>query len=376
MSHDIRTPMNAIIGITTLMKNELHEPEKLAEHLGKLESSGQLLLGIINNILDMSRIESGKTTLHVEKMNLSQQISQLDSIIRQQAGQRSQTFTVSTNLQHENVLADPNRLNQVLMNILSNAVKYTPTGGHIRLEVEELPRNEHYARYRFVVQDDGIGMSADYQKTLFDPFTREECSGTNKVQGTGLGMAITKSVIDLMGGSISVESATGKGTRFEVVLEFPIDTEADTVQKAQALPEEEETTSPLSGMKFLCAEDNAINAEILQMLLETKGASCTICPNGQEIVDAFASVKPGDYDMILMDVQMPVMDGLEATRRIRSGENPLGRTIPILAMTANAFLEDMQKSKEAGMDEHLSKPVDISALEQVVKRFRVTPPRK
>ena len=376
MSHDIRTPMNAIIGITTLMKNELHEPEKLAEHLGKLESSGQLLLGIINNILDMSRIESGKTTLHVEKMNLPQQISQLDSIIRQQAGQRSQSFTVSTNLQHENVLADPNRLNQVLMNILSNAVKYTPTGGHIRLEVEELPRNEHYARYRFVVQDDGIGMSADYQKTLFDPFTREECSGTNKVQGTGLGMAITKSVIDLMGGSISVESATGKGTRFEVVLEFPIDTEADTVQKAQALPEKEETTSPLSGMKFLCAEDNAINAEILQMLLETKGASCTICPNGQEIVDAFASVKPGDYDMILMDIQMPVMDGLEATRRIRSGENPLGRTIPILAMTANAFLEDMQKSKEAGMDEHLSKPVDISALEQVVKRFRVTPPRK
>ena len=300
----------------------------------------------------------------------------LDSIIRQQAGQRSQTFTVSTNMQHENVLADPNRLNQVLMNILSNAVKYTPTGGHIRFEVEELPRNEHYARYRFVVQDDGIGMSEDYQKTLFDPFTREEKSGTNKVQGTGLGMAITKSVVDLMGGSISVESATGKGTRFEAVLEFPIDTETDAVQKAQALPEEEDAASPLSGMKFLCAEDNAINAEILQMLLETKGASCTICPNGQEIVDAFAGVKPGDYDMILMDIQMPVMDGLEATRRIRSGENPLGRTIPILAMTANAFLEDMQKSKEAGMDEHLSKPVDISALEQVVKRFRVTPPRK
>ena len=300
----------------------------------------------------------------------------LDSIIRQQAGQRSQTFTVSTNMQHENVLADPNRLNQVLMNILSNAVKYTPTGGHIRFEVEELPRNEHYARYRFVVQDDGIGMSEDYQKTLFDPFTREEKSGTNKVQGTGLGMAITKSVVDLMGGSISVESATGKGTRFEAVLEFPIDTETDAVQKAQALPEEEDAASPLSGMKFLCAEDNAINAEILQMLLETKGASCTICPNGQEIVDAFAGVKPGDYDMILMDIQMPVMDGLEATRRIRSGENPLGRTIPILAMTANAFLEDMQKSKEAGIDEHLSKPVDISALEQVVKRFRVTPPRK
>ena len=376
MSHDIRTPMNAIIGITTLMKNELHEPEKLAEHLGKLESSGQLLLGIINDILDMSRIESGKTTLNIEKMNLPQQVSQLDSIIRQQAGQRRQTFTVNTNMQHENVLGDPNRLNQVLMNILSNAVKYTPTGGHIRLEVEELPRNEHYARYRFVVQDDGIGMSEAFQKTLFDPFTREEKSGTNKVQGTGLGMAITKSVVDLMGGSISVESATGKGTRFEVVLEFPIDTEADMVQKTQAFPEEEETVSPLSGMKFLCAEDNAINAEILEMLLEANGASCTICSNGQEIVDAFANVKPGEYDMVLMDVQMPVMDGLEATRRIRNGENPLGRIIPILAMTANAFLEDMQKSKEAGMDAHLSKPVDIAALEQTVKRFRVTPPPK
>ena len=376
MSHDIRTPMNAIIGITTLMKNELHQPEKLAEHLGKLETSGRLLLGIINDILDMSRIESGKTTLNIEKTNLPQQVSQLDSIIRQQASQRRQTFTVENHVQHENVLADPNRLNQVLMNILSNAVKYTPQGGHIRLDVEELTHTEHYAKYRFVVQDDGIGMSEAYQKTLFEPFTREEKSGTNRVQGTGLGMAITKSIVDLMGGTIHVESAPGKGSRFEVVLELPIDAEADKVQTASALPEEDEAVSPLSGMKFLCAEDNAINAEILEMLLETKGASCTICSNGQEIVDAFASVKPGEYDMILMDVQMPVMDGLEATRRIRNGENPLGRTIPILAMTANAFLEDMQKSKEAGMDEHLSKPVDIAALEQTVKRFRVTPPLK
>ena len=374
MSHDIRTPMNAIIGITTLMKNELHQPEKLAEHLGKLETSGRLLLGIINDILDMSRIESGKTTLNIEKTNLPQQVSQLDSIIRQQASQRRQTFTVENHVQHENVLADPNRLNQVLMNILSNAVKYTPQGGHIRLDVEELTHTEHYAKYRFVVQDDGIGMSEAYQKTLFEPFTREEKSGTNRVQGTGLGMAITKSIVDLMGGTIHVESAPGKGSRFEVVLELPIDAEADKVQTASALPEEDEAVSPLSGMSFLCAEDNAINAEILEMLLETKGASCTICSNGQEIVDAFASVKPGEYDMILMDVQMPVMDGLEATRRIRNGENPLGKTIPILAMTANAFLEDMQKSKEAGMDEHLSKPVDIAALEQTVKRFRVTSP--
>lgn len=375
MSHDIRTPMNAIIGITTLMKNELHEPDKLAEHLEKLESSGRLLLGIINDILDMSRIESGKTTLNIEQMDLLQQIEQVESVISEQAHQRNQEFRVVTaSVQHEHVLADPNRLNQILMNILSNSVKYTPAGGHIRLEVEELPRDAHYAKYKFIVQDDGIGMSDAYLKTIFDPFTREEKSGTNHVQGTGLGMAITKSVVDLMGGVISVESAPGQGSRFEVMLEFPIDTEAALVQK----PETDDVpadNSLLCGMKFLCAEDNEINSEILQMLLESKGATCTIYPDGQQIVDAFAKVKPGDYDMILMDVQMPVMDGLEATRRIRSSENPLGKTIPILAMTANAFLEDMQKSKEAGMDEHLSKPVDIAMLEQVVRRFRITPPR-
>lgn len=376
MSHDIRTPMNAIIGITTLMKNELHEPDKLAEHLEKLESSGRLLLGIINDILDMSRIESGKTTLNIEQMDLLQQIEQVESVISEQAHQRNQEFRVVTaSVQHEHVLADPNRLNQILMNILSNSVKYTPAGGHILLEVEELPRDAHYAKYKFIVQDDGIGMSDAYLKTIFDPFTREEKSGTNHVQGTGLGMAITKSVVDLMGGVISVESAPGQGSRFEVMLEFPIDTEAALVQK----PETDDVpvdNSLLCGMKFLCAEDNEINSEILQMLLESKGATCKIYPDGQQIVDAFAKVKPGDYDMILMDVQMPVMDGLEATRRIRSSENPLGKTIPILAMTANAFLEDMQKSKEAGMDEHLSKPVDIAMLEQVVRRFRITPPRQ
>lgn len=370
MSHDIRTPMNAIIGITALMKNELREPDKLADHLNKLENAGRLLLGIINDILDMSRIESGKTTLNVEPMNLMEQINRIDSVIRQQARQRQQTLTlVTSELHHINVLSDPNRLNQILMNILSNAVKYTPVGGHIRLEVQELPRGEHYAKYRFIIEDDGIGMSEEYLKTIFDPFTREEKSGTNHVQGTGLGMAITKRVVNLMGGIIRVESTPGHGSRFEVVLEFPIDTAAEQAACDQAAPEAEKGVSPLDGMRFLCAEDNLINAEILEMLLESKGASCKICANGQEIVDTFAGVQPGEYDMILMDVQMPVMDGLEAARRIRSGENPLGKTIPILALTANAFLEDMQKSKDAGMNEHLSKPVDIATLEQMVRRF-------
>ena len=370
MSHDIRTPMNAIIGITALMKNELREPDKLADHLNKLENAGRLLLGIINDILDMSRIESGKTTLNVEPMNLMEQINRIDSVIRQQARQRKQTLTlVTSELHHINVLSDPNRLNQILMNILSNAVKYTPVGGHIRLEIQELPRGEHYAKYRFIIEDDGIGMSEEYLKTIFDPFTREEKSGTNHVQGTGLGMAITKRVVNLMGGIIRVESTPGHGSRFEVVLEFPIDTAAEQAACDQAAPEAEKGVSPLDGMRFLCAEDNLINAEILEMLLESKGASCKICANGQEIVDTFAGVQPGEYDMILMDVQMPVMDGLEAARRIRSSENPLGKTIPILALTANAFLEDMQKSKDAGMNEHLSKPVDIATLEQMVRRF-------
>ena len=368
MSHDIRTPMNAIVGLTTLMENELDQPEKLAEHLHKLESSGQLLLGIINNILDMSRIESGKTTLSVEPMHLSQQLDQLSTMIRAQASEKAQTFTVSTHLRHENLLADPTRLNQVLMNILSNAVKYTPRGGHIRFEVEELPRNEHYAKYRFVVQDDGIGMSKAYQKTLFDPFTREERSGTNRVQGTGLGMAITKNIVDLMGGSISVESATGKGTRFEVVLEFPIDTEADAVPEAQALPEEPEDVSPLCGMNFLCAEDNAINAEILELLLKSKGAHCKICPNGQEIVDAFVRVKPGEYDMILMDVQMPVMNGYEATQKIRASAKSDARTVPIVAMTADAFAEDIIEAKKAGMNSHLAKPLNLATLVREINK--------
>ena len=490
MSHDIRTPMNAIIGLTTLMKSEPGLSDKMRDYLTKLETSGHHLLELINNVLDMNRIESGKSTLNVTSVNLAEQITQVETIIGSQAGQQDQTFTIlTTHLNHENIITDPARLQQILVNILSNAVKYTPKGGHILFEIEELPRDEHYAKYKFIVQDDGIGMSEEYLQHIFDPFSRMESSVTNQVQGTGLGMAITKSVVDLMGGVIHVESTLGKGSRFEVTLEFPIDTEADQsvqhlslllvqcsreedfqriqdavmgrpvrlhrtrtleeginalhqasydvvlmpmctteenvrkirelagpaaillgtadgqsasivaakeldgilaypfflsnleteverVREVHKISNGQQCDSPLRGMKFLCAEDNEINAEILRMLLEIKGASCKIYRNGQELVDAFALVRPGDYDMILMDVQMPVMDGLEATRRIRSGENPLGKTIPIVAMTANAFLEDRQQSRDAGMDEHLSKPVDIAALEQVVRKYRVTPPPK
>ena len=378
MSHDIRTPMNAVIGMTEIARHHLNEPAYVEACLEKVALSGNHLLTLVNDILDISKVESGKMTLNPTPFSVREMAEGIYAMVRQAAVEKDILLRREVGeVQCDTVVGDTLRLQQILINLLNNAIKYTEEGGHVTFEVSQRPaKKEGRVGLQFVNDDDGIGMSEEFQKTLFDPFTREEKSGTNKVQGTGLGMAITKSIVDLMGGTIHVESTTGKGTRFEVVLEFPIDAEADTVQEAQVLPEEEETASPLSGMKFLCAEDNAINAEILEMLLESKGAHCKIYPNGQEIVDAFASVKPGEYDMILMDVQMPVMDGLEATRRIRNGENPLGRVIPILAMTANAFLEDMQKSKEAGMDVHLSKPVDIAALEQTVKRFRVTPPIK
>ena len=377
MSHDIRTPMNAIIGFTSLAATHIDNREQVLDYLKKISTSSQHLLSLINDVLDMSRIESGKVKLEERAVHLPDLVHDVRSIIQPNvSAKRLSLFIDTMDVENEDIITDPLRLNQVLLNILSNAIKFTPTGGMISLRIaqkNDAPTGR--ARYEFRIKDNGIGMSAEFQKHIFEEFSREESSTVSGIQGTGLGMSITKNIVDLMGGSINVESTTGKGTRFEVVLEFPVDAEADTVPEAQVLPEEEEETSPLSGMKFLCAEDNAINAEILEMLLEANGASCTICSNGQEIVDAFASVKPGEYDMILMDVQMPVMDGLEATRRIRSGENPLGRIIPILAMTANAFLEDMQKSREAGMDEHLSKPVDIAALEQTVKRFRVILPK-
>ena len=377
MSHDIRTPMNAIIGFTTLALSNIDDTDRVKDYLGKTLASSNHLLSLINDVLDMSRIESGKIHLEEVEVNLSDVLHDLKTIVSGQIyAKQLELYMDVMDVTDEDVYCDKTRLNQILLNLLSNAIKFTPAGGTVSVRVRQLAGKVHgCGQYEFRIKDNGIGMSQEFAQKIFEPFERERTSTVSRIQGTGLGMAITKSIVDLMGGSINVESTTGKGTRFEVVLEFPVDAEADTVPEAQVLPEEEEETSPLSGMKFLCAEDNAINAEILEMLLEANGASCTICSNGQEIVDAFASVKPGEYDMILMDVQMPVMDGLEATRRIRSGENPLGRIIPILAMTANAFLEDMQKSREAGMDEHLSKPVDIAALEQTVKRFRVIPPK-
>lgn len=327
-----------------------------------------MILAVILVSLRRSRIAEAnakEAARQARKLNQKLQESQREL--------RDQQFTVQVHdLLHENVEGDATRLRQVLLNILSNAVKYTGHGGSISLNVEEILRSGHYARYKFTVTDNGIGMSEAFQKHIYDSFSRAENSVTNKVQGTGLGKAITKNIVDMMGGVITLQSQLGKGTRFEVVLDFKICEE--TVQAAPAVcPAPAQNSPSLHGMRFLCAEDNKINAEILQSLLEMRGASCTICRDGAEVVEKFRTVAPGEYDAILMDVQMPGMDGYEATRTIRSGANPLGRTIPIIAMTANAFAEDVKKSLDAGMNAHLSKPVDLNALEQTLQRFRYEP---
>lgn len=497
MSHDIRTPMNAIVGLSTLMEHDLHHPDKLKAYITKLRASSEYLLGLINDVLDMSKIESGASTLRMDKINMAEQIAIIESVIRPQAKQRGHHFIVhATQIHHENFLGDATRLRQVLVNILSNAVKYTPNGGEISMDVREVSRNGHsYVKYAFTVQDNGVGMTEEFQKKLFEVFTRAEDSTTNKVQGTGLGMAITKSIVDMMGGVIHVESVPGKGSRFEVLLDFKLDEEAEQTQReiggmrllllgysygrvgdvldvledtsvevevVEQIPEaiellhretidivllscegksnaevlqltrmlreaagkpififcmqaaqredmmetitqgeldgfiptpfflsnlenelnrlrvedgrlkEQTGQSVLKGMRLLCAEDNELNAEILETLLEMKGASCTIYPDGQALLQAFDHVRPSDYDIILMDVQMPGQNGYETTRALRNSDNPVGQTIPIIAMTANAFADDIQRSMDAGMDMHLSKPIDITELEKTICVFKTS----
>lgn len=368
MSHDIRTPMNAIMGISSLLLHAAHDPAKTEEYARKIQSSSQYMLGIINDILDMSKIESGQTHLHPEPLNLSEQIEQIEMLIRPQAVQKKQTFSIyKDEILHEHIEGDPTKLRQILVNILSNAVKYTPEGGSIDFHIRELPRMLHsYARYQFTIKDNGIGIEADFLEHIYEPFVRAEDSVTNKVSGTGLGMAITKSLVDMMGGAIQIDSTPGKGTCFDVFLEFRINEDTMAGSKPDA-PDSADASARLAGMKLLCAEDNALNAEILKSILELWHVSCDIYPNGKELCDAFASARPGDYDLILMDIQMPVMNGYEAARAIRSSSNPLGQTIPIIAMTANAFADDVQQSLDAGMNAHLSKPIDIDKLYQTLQ---------
>ena len=371
MSHDIRTPMNAIIGITSLIRHDAGNKAKVIEYADKIDISSQHLLGIINDVLDMSKIEAGKTVFKYSDFSILDLMQELDTIFHTQIYEKQQTLTIiKENIQHEWVNGDQVHLMQIFSNLLSNAVKYTQEGGKIQFFVEECEtKSSVYAKYRFLVSDNGMGMSADFKDTIFDAFTRAESSLTNKIQGTGLGMAITKNLVEAMGGTIDVESELGQGSCFEVLLDLKI-AEDRTVALAAQEETDEQDGNILQGMKFLCAEDNELNAEILTELLKIEGAECTICENGEEILKAFEQSAPGDYDMILMDVQMPVMNGYEATKAIRRSSHELAKTIPIIAMTANAFSEDIQHSLAAGMTAHVSKPVEMKVLEKTIRSIK------
>ena len=489
MSHDIRTPMNAIVGITSLMENEEGTSDKLHTYIQKVQLSSRHLLSLINDILDMSKIESSDVYLNDESISLAEQIGQVENIIRPQADEKGQKFDIYVHeVEHEYLRGDGVRLRQVFINLLSNAVKYTQDGGSVRLDLTErqCDKPEH-ASFTITVTDNGYGMAPEFLEHIFEPFTRAENSTTNRVQGTGLGMAITKNIVDMMNGDIHVTSEIDKGSCFDVSLTFPVDHSIDAehetdirslllvsddtilsaniaaalsdtpvraeIVDSQAAAEEfiknnsvdavllagrlhdsglsgmisslrssasgdilvfccdyahednvhdiivksgadglvhrpffysklldavertyaakdpvkYENKSILNGMKFMCAEDNDLNAEILEAVLEINGASCVIYPDGEKITEAFESVKPDEYDAILMDVQMPRMNGLEASRRIRKSSNPLGKTIPIIAMTANAFSTDVQNCLDAGMNAHVAKPLDIGVLEQTLR---------
>ena len=363
MSHDIRTPMNAIVGMTTLLQKDCGNEEKVKEYAKKIELSSKHLLGIINDVLDMNKIESGKTTLNYTDFSILEFVEQINTIFRPQMDEKQQSFEIHVeNISHEWVHADSVRLMQIFNNLLSNAVKYTQAGGHIQLWLEELSsKSSVYAKYRFLVVDNGMGMEESFKDKIFDAFTREENSVTNRIQGTGLGMAITKNLLDAMGGTIEVESEKGKGSCFEILLDLKIVKDHEAVSTKI-----ENSMESISGMKFLCAEDNELNAEILEELLKYEGAKCVICENGKKIVETFEQSKPGEYDMILMDIQMPIMNGYEATLKIRSFD----QNIPIIAMTANAFSEDIQHSLSVGMDAHISKPVDMQILKSVVQNIK------
>ena len=371
MSHDIRTPMNAIIGMTSLIRHDAGNKAKVIEYADKIDISSQHLLGIINDILDMSKIEAGKTVFKYTDFSMPDLIEELNTIFQPQIAERNQTLMViKENIRHEWVNGDQVHLMQIFSNLLSNAVKYTQEGGKIQFLVEECEtKSSVYAKYRFLVSDNGMGMSADFKETIFDPFTRAEGSVTNKIQGTGLGMAITRNLVEAMGGTIDVESELGQGSCFEVLIDLRI-AEDRSVSSTVQEEKNEQNDNIFQGMRFLCAEDNELNAEILTELLKIEGAECTICENGEEILKTFEKSAPGDYDMILMDVQMPVMNGYEATKAIRRSSHELAKKIPIIAMTANAFSEDIQHSLAAGMNAHVSKPIEMRVLEKTIRSIK------
>lgn len=366
MSHDIRTPMNAIVGFTNLAKMNIDNKDKVVAYLEKIDASSNHLLDLINDVLDMSQIEARKTKLAVKTVDLNELIFEIKEIVTFMIKERKQKFLFQCEIEDNYVLGDALRVKQIMINLLTNACKYSPIGGTIEYYVRQhVSVDENSGCYEFTIKDNGNGMSEDFVEILFEPFSREENTTKSRVAGTGLGMAITKNLIDLMGGTIEVKSEKGNGSEFIVVLSFPLVDEC-LVTKRSVETSATEAVDILKGKHFLAAEDNEFNAEILLDLLEAKGATVDLVGNGRLAVDKFKMSAPGEYDAILMDVQMPIMNGYDATRAIRALEHPCAKDILIIAMTANAFSEDVKEALASGMNLHLAKPLKIKLLEEML----------
>lgn len=378
ISHDIRTPLNVIIGYTALASAHVNEAQEVKKYLSKIETASNHLLLLINDVLDMSHIESGTLKLEHAPVYLPDVLENLKAIIQTDSSAKQLKFCADTkNMVHKNVITDKLRLNQVLLNILENAVKYTRPGGKIYFQIQELKGQEPgFAKYEFRVKDTGIGMSEEFIAHIFEPFSREQTSTVSGVEGIGLGMAIVKKIVDRMGGTIAVKSRQEKGTEVTVILPFKVNSQVVECEtkvfkktgQMKMLRERENSENLFKGKKILLAEDNELNREIAVELLKEEGFILDTAEDGTIAVEKMRTAKPGQYDLILMDIQMPIMDGYEAVRQIRKLENPETANIPIVAITANAFEEDRQKALEAGMNEHVSKPIDLARLLEAVKK--------
>lgn len=364
MSHDMRTPMNGIVGMTAIAKRSLDDRERVLDCLNKIDISSRHLLGLINDVLDMSKIESGKLALVSEPFDLSELLQGLEAILRPQCEAKRQTLTFSIDIRHPKLTGDTLRLNQIFMNLLSNAVKFTPEGGRVSFTATEREHCVDSVTFCFTVTDTGIGIAPEAQKNIFTPFERVSNTAVHQIEGTGLGLAITKNLVTAMGGQLSLKSSPGHGSTFMVDLELPMQ-EGEALEPAVSEPVVMDETS-FAGRHFLLAEDNALNQEIAVELLSAYGAKVDTADDGKKALEKFAASAPGSYDAILMDIQMPVMNGYEAARAIRACGHSQAQCIPIIAMTANVFAEDVLAAKNAGMDAHIAKPIDMRLLYQAL----------
>lgn len=361
MSHDIRTPMNAIVGFSGLLEKNLQNEKKAKEYLGKIQSSSNLLLRIINQVLEMARIESGTAVLQLKAEDMDALFHRVNTVFEEDVRKKNLQYQVVLDVRHHYAVCDETKLQEIILNIISNAIKYTPEGHSIHVEVHEaVSENPSKVRYIFSCEDTGIGMSEEYLPHIYEEFSREHTTTENKVPGTGLGLPIIKSMIELMGGSIQVESRLGIGTKFTVDLSFDIASKEEVYGSQDTI--KSSAIHTIKGKRILLVEDNELNAEIAKTVLEDVGALITRAENGQQAVELFKEKPAGTFDAILMDLMMPVMDGYTATRKIRSLEHSDAKTIPIIAMTANAFQEDAEKCIAVGMNAHLAKPLDIEKM--------------